>query len=373
MPELPLAGVRVVELCQNLAGPYATLVMAQLGAEVLKVERPGEGDATRAWAPPYWDGESVMFAAMNAGKRTVELDVDAPGDRERLLELIDGTDVVVESLRPGSLARRGLGAEDLRRRDPALIHCTITGFGSEGPLAADPGFDPIIQAFSGVMSLTGEPGAEAVRLGISAIDMGTGMWTVTAVLGALLQRGRTGVGATITTSLLETGLAWLPYQISGYLATGRAPGRTGTGLAMLVPYQAFDASDRRIMIAAGNDGLWRRLCTAIGRDDLAADARYATNPLRVERRDEVVAELAAVLATRPAAVWYDALRAAGVPCSLVQDVGEAVAHPQVEALDMIVPVAHPRIPGFRLTAMPFRIDGHRPGPLGPPPDLGGRP
>lgn len=370
MPELPLHGLRVVELCQNLAGPYATLVLAQLGAEVVKVERPGEGDTTRSWAPPFWDGESVMFAAMNAGKRTIQLDVDDPADRERLLERTDAADVVVESFRPGALARRGLAASDLRARNPRLVHCAISGFGTDGPLADDPGFDPIIQAFSGVMSLTGEPDGEAVRLGISAVDIGTGMWAVTAVLCALRERDRTGEGATITTSLLETGLAWLPYQIPGYLATGRAPRRTGTGLGMLVPYQAFDASDRRIVIAAGNDGLWRRLCAAIDRPDLAADPDLATNPQRVERREQVVAALSDTLRTRTAAEWSDTLRAHGVPCSLVQDVGEAVRHPQVEALGMITEVPHPRIEGFALTALPFRIDGRRPGPTGPPPDLG---
>jgi crotonobetainyl-CoA:carnitine CoA-transferase CaiB-like acyl-CoA transferase len=373
VPDLPLTGIRVIELGENLAGPYATLVLSQLGAEVIKVERPGTGDATRAWAPPFWQGESVMFAAMNAGKRSVVLDLELPADRERLLELVDSADVVVESLRPGVLARRGLSAEALRSRRPSLIHCAISGFGSEGPLAADPGFDPILQAFSGIMSLTGEPDAAPVRLGISAIDMGTGMWAVLAIQAALLVRARTGEGATITTSLLETGLAWLPYQIPGYLATGVSPRPTGTGLAMLVPYQAFPTADRRIMIAAGNDALWRRLCSAVERPDLLADAELATNPQRVERRELVVSELTRALAGRTAAAWQDILRANGVPCSVIQDIAETVVHPQVAALEMIVPVPHPRIADFTLTALPFRFNGTRPRPLAPPPDLGDHP
>jgi crotonobetainyl-CoA:carnitine CoA-transferase CaiB-like acyl-CoA transferase len=369
-PELPLAGIRVVELGENLAGPYATLVLSQLGAEVIKVERPGTGDATRSWAPPFWQGESVMFAAMNAGKRSIVLDLEQPTDRERLLTLVDSADVVVESLRPGVLARRGLGAEALRARRPELIHCAISGFGNEGPLATDPGFDPILQAFSGIMSLTGEPDAAPVRLGISAIDMGTGMWAVLAIQGALLARARTGEGSTITTSLLETGLAWLPYQIPGFLATGVPPRPTGTGLAMLVPYQAFPTADRRIMIAAGNDALWRRLCTAIERPDLLEDEDLATNPQRVERRELVVRELTRALAVRTAIEWQDILRSSGVPCSLIQDIAETVVHPQVTALEMIVPVPHPRIADFTLTALPFRVDGTRPRPLAAPPDLG---
>lgn len=372
MFDLPLAGVQVVELCQNVAGPYTTSILGQLGARVIKVERPGDGDSTRGWAPPFWGDESVMFAVMNAGKESVALDIDDPNDRQRLTELIAGSDVVVESFRPGALDRRRLGATELRSNNPSLIHCSVSGFGSEGPLKADPGYDPILQAFSGLMSLTGEREASPVRVGTSIIDMGTGMWAVIGILAALNERKATGEGTTITTSLLETGIAWIPYQIAGYLATGQVPGRTGTGLPMLVPYQAFPTSDRELMIAAGNDGLWLKLCTVIGREDLRDDRSLATNPQRVARRDQVVETLENTLRTRTASEWYRALRTAGVPSAIIHDVAEAVDHPQVRALEMLVPVHHPTIEDFTLTGLPLRFDNVRPKPSGPPPRTGAR-
>jgi crotonobetainyl-CoA:carnitine CoA-transferase CaiB-like acyl-CoA transferase len=373
MRDLPLDGIRVIELCQNVAGPYATAVLSQLGANVTKIEHPVAGDPTRAWAPPYWDDESVMFAVMNAGKSSVSLDIDDEDDRVRLRDLVMESDVVVESFRPGSLERRGLGAADLRARNPGLVHCSISGFGSAGPLSREPGYDPILQAFSGLMSLTGETDRAPVRVGTSIIDMGTGMWAVIGILAALLERRQTGRGACVTSSLLETGLAWIPYQAVGYLATGEVPGRSGSGLAMLAPYQAFPTADRDLMIAAGNDSLWRRLCEAIDRNDLRDNPAYATNPQRVSRRQEIVVALTETLRTEAAQVWLDRLRAAGVPASLIQDVGEALAHPQTASLELVAEVDHPTIEGFSLLGLPFRLDGYRPAPKGPPPPLEERP
>lgn len=372
MADLPLQGLRVVELCQNVAGPYAASILGQLGARVVKVERPGEGDSTRAWVPPFWGHESVMFAVMNAGKEGVALDIDDPDDRQQLLNLIADSDVVIESFRPGALERRGLGAEQLRAAHPLLIYCSISGFGSSGPLASDPGYDPILQAFSGLMSLTGEPDARPVRVGTSVIDMGTGMWAALGVVTAVIARDRTGVGASITTSLLETGLAWIPYQIAAYLATGKVPERTGTGLPMIVPYQVFPTADRDLMLAAGNNALWVRLCSVMGREDLRDDPELATNSQRVERRGQVVDAMTTTLRTRPAAEWYEEFRAAGVPCAIIQDVAEAIEHPQVRSLEMLVPVPHPTIEGFTLTGLPLRFGNLRPKPGGPPPTIEGQ-
>lgn len=368
-PPLPLAGLKVVELCQNVAGPYAGLVLSQLGAEVAKVERPGAGDDTRQWRPPAWEGESTMFMSMNAGKRSVALDLREEGDRDRLWELIDEADVLLQSWRPGSLARAGFGADAVTARCPSLIYCSVTAFGDEGPLAAEPGYDPLIQAFCGLMAVTGEPGGNPVRVGTSIIDMGTGMWAAIAVLSALSRRAADGSGAVIDTSLLETGLGWVPYQIASFLASGAEPAPMGSGMPMLVPYQAFRTARGAIVIAAGNDALWRKLCQAIERPDLGSDPELATNPQRIAARDRVVAELERTLATRTAAEWQVVLREAGVPTSVVHSVGEAIDHPQSRATGMLGPVEHDRIADLRLLGLPFKLDGRRPRPQGPAPDL----
>ena len=283
----PLAGLRVIELCQYVAGPYAGLILAQLGAQVTKVERPGRGDDTRYWGPPYWGDKSVMFTGMNAGKSSMSLDLAHHGDQGQLRQIVAEADIVLASWRPGALERLGFGYADVAEINPAIVYCTISGFGHAGPLAEQQGYDALAQAFTGMMSVTGEPGAAPVRVGTSAIDMGAGMWAALAVVTAIHERSLTGEGKHVTTSLYETGLAWLPYQVAGYLATGDEPQPMGSGLAMIVPYGAFPTSDRYFVVGAGNDAAWRRLCSALERDDLASDSELATNTQRVERREQV--------------------------------------------------------------------------------------
>lgn len=365
----PLDGVIVVELSQNVAGPFATMVLSQLGARVIKVERPQGGDDTRTWGPPFWAEESVMFTVMNAGKESESLDLDRREDAARLWELLDDADVLLSTWRPGSLERRGFTAETIAQRNPSLVHASISGFGTQGPLASAPGYDPLIQAFSGLMSVTGERGGGPVRAGTSIIDMGASLWVVIGILAALDTRRRTGKGGQVETSLLETGIAWLPYQTVGYLATGEEPKRLGTGLPMLVPYQAFTTADRDLVIAAGNDSLWRRLCAVIGRTDLGEDPSLATNPQRVAARERVIGEISDALGREPSAHWEALLAEAGVPCSPVQTVGEALAHPQTEALGMLRAVEHPHIDDFQLLGLPLTFDGWRPAPTTPAPRL----
>lgn len=369
MSTLPLDGVHVLDLTRNLAGPYATMVLADLGADVVKVESP-EGDDTRSWGPPFWGGESPVFLAANRNKRSIALDLrtyDARGAMERLCRRAD---VLLESFRPGALDRLGYGYDWARSVNQGLVYCSITPYGDSGPLRDRPGYDPLVQAFSGVMSVTGEPDRTPVRVGVSVIDMGTGMWAAMSVLAALLQRGRDGRGRRLVTSLYETGLAWMSYHLAAFWATGEAPGRYGSGASMIVPYQAFPTADGHLMIAAPNDGLFARLCVALGHPEWAADPRFAHNPERVEHREELTGLIGAATAELGTDDLTAALRVAGVPCSPIRDAAGAAGDEQTAAIGMVQALEHPAIQGFRSLGLPFLLDGERPPLRRPPPGLG---
>lgn len=359
----PLEGTTVLELSTSVAGPYAALILGGLGARVVKIERP-EGDEARGWRPPSIGDMGVMFAVMNAGKESVVADLADPDDLARVLELADQADVVVTSLRQPSLVKLGLDGDTLTSRNPRLVHCRISAFGAEGPLADEPGYDPLVQAFVGLMAVTGEEGRPPVRVGTSIIDMGTGMWTAVAVLAALRERERTGHGAVIDTSLLETGIAWLPYQIATFGVQGTEPQRFGSALPMLVPYQAFETAEGHLIVAAGNDRMWMRLCQVLERPDLAEDETMRTNAQRVEHRERVIGELQRTFLTRAAAEWEPMLREVQVPCSVVRGVGEALAHEQVQASGILADLE-----GVQVPSLPLRFDGVRPRFEGPPPPL----
>jgi crotonobetainyl-CoA:carnitine CoA-transferase CaiB-like acyl-CoA transferase len=367
---LPLEGLLVVEVGMSVAGPYAGQVLADLGARVIKVERPGTGDDTRQWGPPFWQGESTQFQALNRNKESIVLDLKSPPGREALLRLADRADVLIQNYRPGVLERLGFGYEALSARNPRLIYCAINAFGTTGPLKDLPGYDPLMQAYSGIMRANGEEGRPPIRVSNSLVDQGTAMWCVIGILSALHSRARTGVGAKVDASLYETALGWLPFHIQGYFATGSNPKLYGSGMGFLVPYQAFATADGYLMVAAGNDGLWRKLCEALERPDLADDARFASNPLRVRNRQELEAVLNAVFATRSTGEWELRIREAGVPCARVQQVGDALADPQTAALGIVQKVAHPAIPDFRVVGLPLLLDGCRPEPRRAPPALG---
>ncbi len=291
----PLEGVRVVDLTSSLAGPTCTQVLVALGADVVKVERPGAGDEARDWGPPMFPGGSAMFFAANAGKRSLVLDLKAPAGREALLRLADRADVVVASLRPGAAERLGLDAATLRARNPRLVHCTLGAYG-RGPLGDLAGYDPLMQAFSGILSVTGERESAGVRVGVSLVDYGAGAWAALAILAALRQRDLTGEGATVELSLLETALSLVGYHLTRFLHDGSVPGRHGTAFPLIAPYEVFATSDGALMIAAANDRLFRSLCTALDEPSLADDARFATNPLRLEHRAELIEALAVRIA-----------------------------------------------------------------------------
>lgn len=365
-----LNGIRVVDVTVSVAGPFATQILGDLGADVVKVERPGTGDDTRSWGPPFWEDESAAFLALNRNKRSLALDLKDPDGKEALRRLIARADIVVQNLRAGVFADLGFGYDTLRELNPRLIFCDMSGYGPGGPMKDLPAYDPLMQAFSGLMSLTGEEGRPPVRIPASILDQGTAMWTVVAALDALRARDATGRGAHVQTSLLQTALMWLPIQHTGYLASGDVPRPMGSGTSTIAPYQAFPTRDGHLIVAAGNDNLWRRLCGAIERDDLAADPRFAGNPDRVRHRDELAAELSATLESKTTGEWQKILDGAGVPSTAIQTLDQVAAHPQVQATGAFEQVPHPRISDFTVVNTPLLHDGTYPGVRRVPPLLG---
>ena len=354
---LPLEGVRVVEVAQNLAGPYCAEILAHLGADVVKVERPQGGDDTRGWGPPFLDGAGSSFHAVNLGKRSIALDLKDAKARARLLELVGNADVLVQNLRPGSMEALGLDAPALLAKFPRLVYCSMWAMGSAGPLKDHPGFDPMVQAFSGMMMMSGEPGGPPIRIGTQLLDPGTGMWAAIGVLAALVRRTATGRGGLVDTSLFETALGWWTIHYAGYAMSGEVPQRHPSGSAKLIVFQGFEAKNGPLVIAAGNDRLFAKLASALGREDWARDPRFRNNAGRFEHREEILGEVARIVATRTKGEWIDCLQAAGVPCAPVNTLPEALAEPQTEAVGMLQPV-----PGLdlRLMGLPLMLDGARP-------------
>ena len=359
----PLHGIRVVDLTSSLAGPTCTEILGGLGAEVVKVEHPGRGDEARECGPKFFPGGSVMFFAANRSKRSLALDFTHERGKDALLRLIASADVVVQSMRAGSAERHGLGSEELRARHPALVYCSIEAFGRAGPLAGSPGYDPLMQAFAGLISITGEPDRPGVRVGASVIDIGTGVWAALGVVAALLERATTGRGRDVSVALYDTALSLVGYQLAAALQSGVAPGRHGTAFPLIAPYEVFATADGELMIAAANDRLFRLLCERTGLHELADDARFASNPDRLAHRAELLPPLRARLATESSAHWLTALD--GIPVAPVQDLVEVGAHPQTRAGGMLQDVA-----GLEAVASPVQIDRERLEHDRPPPRLG---
>lgn len=367
---LPLAGIRVVDTTTSLAGPYCTLVLGALGADVIKVERPGAGDDTRAWMPPAWDGVSAMFLALNANKRSIVLDLKADDGRQALLRLASTADVFVHNFAGGVSERLGVGFKAIRARSPRIVYCAISAFGPVGPLADRPGYDPLMQAMSGIMSVTGEEGRDGVRAGVSVVDQGTGLWAAIGILAALRLRERLGTPQLVSTSLFEAAVNWLPYHVAGYLGSGATPTPQGTAVAMIAPYERFATADGSIMIAAANDALFARLCDALQLPHLRNDPRFQTNPDRVAHRHELMALIEAALGRETTEHWLDVLTAASVPTAPILDVAQMVAHPQTEALGLLQDVPEAPVDGLCLVAPPLTLGDSRVGHRSPPPALG---
>ena len=368
--DAPLAGLLVADLTQNVAGPYCTQILGDMGAQVVKVERPGRGDDSRAWAPPYWGRESAAFMSVNRNKRSLAVDMKAAEGRDILERLVARADVLVQSLRAGVLDELGLGWESARRLNPRLIYCSITAFGTDGPYRDRPGYDPLMQAYGGIMSITGHPGAPPARVPVSLVDMGTGMWAVTAILAALRERDRTGLGAHVTTALLDTALAWTTFQMTNHLASGEVPEPQGSGTPMIAPYEAFPSRDAWVMIAAGSDALFAKCCAALDLAALPADPRFSSNPARVKNRGALFETLASVTRTLSTQELLARLQHAGVPAAPILTLDQVAAEPQTEASGMLIPSKHPRVPEYRAVGLPIRWDGERPGVSRVPPLLG---
>src|SRR5918998_1935124 len=370
-PHLPLEGVRVLDLSRVLAGPYATMMLADLGADVLKIEHPERGDDTRHWGPPFAGSESAYFLSVNRNKRSAGVDLKTPEGIEKAKKLAADADVLIENMRRGALEKLGLGYEGLKETNPGLVYCSITGFGP-GEDEERPGYDFLIQARAGIMGITGfpEPEGEPTKVGVAIADIVCGLHAATAILAALHKREATGEGARLEIPLFESTLSWLANRGQEYLVSGEDKGRMGNGHPTIVPYQTFDASDKQIAVAVGNDAQFGRLCEAIGREDLAADDRFATNPDRVANRDELVEMLQEGLSQRTADEWVEKIRGVGVPCGPVNTLAEALADEHLSSTDMLQAVEHPLAGTLRMLASPVLVDGERPSVRRPPPTLG---
>lgn len=354
----PLSHVRVLELSRVLAGPWAAQTLADLGADVIKVERPGGGDDTRAWGPPWTGGQSAYFLSTNRGKRSVTIDFEKPEGQALVRRLAAEADVVIENFKVGGLVKYGLDYESLKAVNPRLVYGSITGFGQDGPYAARAGYDFMIQGMGGLMSITGkpdgEPGGGPVKVGVAVTDLFTGLYAAIGILGALNHRDRTGEGQWVNLALLDVQVAVLANQAMNHLVGGTPPPRLGNAHPNIVPYQAFATRDGHIILAVGNDGQFARFAQVAGRPDLAADARYATNPARVAHRAELVAVIEALMAERDSRDWLDALEAVGVPCGPINDLTQVFADPHVQARGLRRDLPHPLAGTVPTVASPIR-------------------
>jgi formyl-CoA transferase/CoA:oxalate CoA-transferase len=350
-----LGGIKVLDLSRVLSGPFATMTLADMGADVVKVEEPTRGDDTRQWGPPFQEDQAAYFLAVNRNKRSVAIDMKSEAGHAAVRALADWADVIVENFRPGTAERLGLGYAEVSRTNPRVVYASISGYGQTGPDSQLPGYDAVAQARSGLMSVTGEPGRTPVRVGVSSTDLTAGMWALVGILAALYRREETGRGQWIDVSLLDGQISWLTYVASGYFATGKVPQRYGSAHPTIAPYQAFDTTDGSVMIAVGNDGLWARFLPVVGLEHLADDPRFVHNPQRIENRDELIGLIAPRIAARPTAEWVARLSEAGVPAGPVNTVDQVMTDPQVVARDMVWEVEHPTAGHLRMVACPLKM------------------
>ena len=352
-----LQNIRVIEIGQVLAGPYASTILGDLGADVVKVEKPAGGDDARHMGAAFRNGDSLHFLDINRNKASVAIDLKTPEGVAQLNELLKTADILIHNMRPGVVDALGIDGPSLCARFPRLIYCHISGFGHRGPMQMLPAFEPVAQAFSGILSINGNPESPPARVGVSLVDVGTAMWTVIGALAALQRRDATGKGGIVNTSLLETALGWVGPHIAGYLNEERVPKRLGTAHPHLVPYQTFETKDGAVLIGAGNDRLFARLCRALGVAEWIADPRFSGNRARLENREELISLLSELIAQQPRDGLIARLNEAGVPCGPVNTIPEVLKEPQVAELGILQEVPGT---GVTLTGLPISFDGQRP-------------
>jgi crotonobetainyl-CoA:carnitine CoA-transferase CaiB-like acyl-CoA transferase len=365
-----LQGLTVIDLTQNVAGPYCTQLLGDFGATVFKIERPGTGDDARSWAPHTSQNEATTFLALNRNKKSICVDLDHARGQDVLRRLVGKADLFVHSMRPDSVESRGFGYERLSSENRKLIYCSISAFGEVGPLKNLPGYDPLIQAYTGIMSVTGHPGQPPVRAGVSIVDMATGMWAFIGIMAAVLERSRTGQGVRVSASLLETGIAWMTLLMTNYMVTGRVPEKVGSGSPMIAPYEAFQTADRWMLIAAGNERLFANLCRVLNLPELTKDPKFSANKQRVVNRVELHQIIENVTKKRPSQEWVKLMQEAGVPCSSINEVDKLRDDEQVNALDMVKSAAKFDMPDFKFIDLPVSVNGQRASLDSRPPALG---
>lgn len=366
----PLDAIRVLDLTRVLAGPYCTMFLGDLGAEVVKVEQPGVGDDTRGWGPPFAGGESAYFLCVNRNKKSVTIDLKSADGIALVRRLAENADVLIENFRPGTMQRLGLGEENLRATNPKLIYASLSGFGADGPMRDFPGYDLIVQAWGGLMSITGMPDGDPTKVGVAIIDLVAGLMLGKSITAALFAREKLGVGQRIDTSLLEAEVACLINAGSNYLIGGKVPGRWGNAHPTIVPYQSFQTADSYLVIGVASEGIWRRFCQAIGKIELADDPRFAKNANRVENRAALIAILTEMFRSRDNETWLRLLNEAEVSCAPIQTIDQVFAAPQVRHRNMLVEVEHPTAGNVRMAGIPVKFSVTPASVRLPPPLLG---
>lgn len=366
----PLEGIKVLDLSRLLAGPFCTMMLADMGAEVVKVERPGKGDDTRSFGPPFQGGESAYFLSVNRGKKSVTLDMKSDKGKEVVRRLIERSDILVENFRPGALNRLGFDYENAAAINPRLIYASISGFGQTGPWAAKPGYDLALQGLGGIMSLTGDPAGPPFKVGVSQADLIAGLYAVQGILLALIAREKNGKGQLVDIGLMDCQLSLLTFQGGIYFMTGVSPTRKGNQHPTICPYETFRASDRYINIAVGNDALWQKFCDLLGLGEMRDHPDFSTNPARVRNRDKLFPIIQEKIGRRDSAYWLDRFEQSGIPAGPILSVEEALTHPQSEAREMVLTVNHPALGPLRQIGLPVKLSSTPGEALSPPPLLG---
>jgi crotonobetainyl-CoA:carnitine CoA-transferase CaiB-like acyl-CoA transferase len=367
----PLDGILVLDLSRILAGPYCSMLLSDFGADIIKIENPDKGDDTRAYGPPFVDGESVYFMSINRGKKSLTLNLKSPEGREILTKLIHRSDVLLENFRRDFLQSLGFGYAEVAKLNPKIIYASVTGYGHTGPWADRPGYDLAVQGQSGIMSLTGDPNGPPYKTGTSLADITAGVYATLGILLALHARARTGRGQKVDVSLLDGQVSFLTYQAGIYFGTGKTPTRKGNQHPTIAPYETFKARDRYFNLAVGNDRLWQQFCDLLGRQDLKTHDKFATNPRRVENHDELFPVLQDIFSARNADHWLALFEKAGIPCGPIYTVGEVLNHPQVQAREMVVERPHPKLGKVKMTGVPIKLSD-TPGEAGAAPPLHGQ-